>query len=229
MEAARLFREERDYTAGLAERLSGEWWASASPVAPQATPRRPEVPEPPSWAGAATAAGSADSTAAASSPPTNDASLGHPEMCKRPCLYFASGRCSNGQACEFCHMPHARRPARLERRHREALLSLPTCVVRGTLLAVARKKLMRFDDSAETSAAFGRLEAACHKGGVEGQPEASTSHACSAQSMLDPLSLRLLLITLQRLGVSDDPEALSAADDLLKHLRAAASGRSRSL
>jgi len=46
-------------------------------------------------------------------------SIGHPELCTRPCLYFAAGTCANKENCDFCHLSHPRRPARLDKRHRE--------------------------------------------------------------------------------------------------------------
>lgn len=51
----------------------------------------------------------------------NLGSRGHPDFCTRPCLYFAQGACSNGVNCSFCHMPHPKRPVRLDKVHREAL------------------------------------------------------------------------------------------------------------
>ncbi|CAK0876420.1 unnamed protein product [Prorocentrum cordatum] len=57
---------------------------------------------------------------AACTRPSNPGSLGHPEMCVRPCLYF-SGRCASGDACKFCHCPHPTRPVHLGRSHRRRL------------------------------------------------------------------------------------------------------------
>lgn len=53
-----------------------------------------------------------------SQPACNPGSFGHPDLCLRPCLYFASGSCSNGNHCEFCHLQHPRRPSRLDKRNR---------------------------------------------------------------------------------------------------------------
>jgi hypothetical protein len=54
----------------------------------------------------------------------NTGSLGHPNFCLRPCLYFAQGTCSNGVDCGFCHLPHNRRSAHLDKRHRLCLSNL---------------------------------------------------------------------------------------------------------
>eukprot|EP00440_Ansanella_granifera_P025429 gb/GFBE01027617.1/.p2 GENE.gb/GFBE01027617.1/~~gb/GFBE01027617.1/.p2 ORF type:complete len:315 (-),score=90.90 gb/GFBE01027617.1/:129-1073(-) len=53
-------------------------------------------------------------------------SVGHPEVCRRPCLYFAAGSCSNGAACGYCHMPHTQRPAHLDKQQRELLKQMST-------------------------------------------------------------------------------------------------------
>ena len=33
-------------------------------------------------------------------------SFGHPELCRRPCILFATGRCAPGYRCKYCHEPH---------------------------------------------------------------------------------------------------------------------------
>ena len=31
-------------------------------------------------------------------------SVGHPELCRRPCIYFAAGQCRNSADCNFCRL-----------------------------------------------------------------------------------------------------------------------------
>ena len=33
-------------------------------------------------------------------------SAGHPELCRRPCIFLATGRCAAGIGCKYCHEPH---------------------------------------------------------------------------------------------------------------------------
>lgn len=54
----------------------------------------------------------------------NPGSVGHPELCRRPCIYFLNGACENGSSCSFCHLPHSQRSQNLDKRHREQLRSL---------------------------------------------------------------------------------------------------------
>eukprot|EP00931_Biecheleriopsis_adriatica_P005155 TRINITY_DN1066_c0_g1_i1.p1 TRINITY_DN1066_c0_g1~~TRINITY_DN1066_c0_g1_i1.p1 ORF type:complete len:300 (-),score=67.65 TRINITY_DN1066_c0_g1_i1:54-953(-) len=51
-------------------------------------------------------------------------SLGHPEVCRRPCIFFAAGSCANGSSCGYCHMAHTERPHHLDKRQREIMQNL---------------------------------------------------------------------------------------------------------
>mmetsp|Transcript_70329 Transcript_70329/g.164778 ORF Transcript_70329/g.164778 Transcript_70329/m.164778 type:complete len:262 (+) Transcript_70329:67-852(+) len=51
-------------------------------------------------------------------------SVGHPELCHRPCIYFASGHCENGRACGYCHMGHQEKPIKLDKQQRAMVHSL---------------------------------------------------------------------------------------------------------
>jgi hypothetical protein len=53
--------------------------------------------------------------------PCNPGSLGHPDFCARPCLYFAEGTCQNGDACGFCHLDHRKGMVHLDKRNRQIL------------------------------------------------------------------------------------------------------------
>ncbi|CAE7439601.1 nipblb [Symbiodinium natans] len=49
-----------------------------------------------------------------------EGSHGHPELCHRPCLYFARGNCQSGYECRYCHLSHEERPIVLDKSQREA-------------------------------------------------------------------------------------------------------------
>ena len=51
-------------------------------------------------------------------------SLGHPEVCQRPCMYFQAGLCRNGNDCTYCHLPHIEKPSKLDKKQRTLLQSL---------------------------------------------------------------------------------------------------------
>jgi len=70
----------------------------------------------------------------------NPGSIGHPNLCPRACIYYAIGNCANGRDCGFCHMPHPKRPARLDKRHREALKKKPFSELVAMLLPLLKEK-----------------------------------------------------------------------------------------
>ena len=51
-------------------------------------------------------------------------SLGHPEVCQRPCIYFQSGLCQNGSACNYCHLFHSEKFGKLDKKQRTLLQGL---------------------------------------------------------------------------------------------------------
>lgn len=52
----------------------------------------------------------------------NKGNRGHPELCGRPCVLFATGRCSGN--CGFCHYTHHKRRGHLDRRNRTLLQAM---------------------------------------------------------------------------------------------------------
>eukprot|EP00928_Gymnodinium_smaydae_P008180 TRINITY_DN12976_c0_g2_i2.p1 TRINITY_DN12976_c0_g2~~TRINITY_DN12976_c0_g2_i2.p1 ORF type:complete len:536 (+),score=86.66 TRINITY_DN12976_c0_g2_i2:54-1610(+) len=67
-------------------------------------------------------------------------SVGHPEMCARPCIYYAQGTCTKGDSCGFCHLPHDGRVAHLDKKGREQIKSMSLEQRVATLLPIIRKK-----------------------------------------------------------------------------------------
>jgi len=67
-------------------------------------------------------------------------SVGHPELCTRPCIYFAAGNCANGSACHFCHEPHPYRPSHLDKRHRQMLKEMPFCTCLRLMTPLIKEK-----------------------------------------------------------------------------------------
>eukprot|EP00928_Gymnodinium_smaydae_P083407 TRINITY_DN6663_c0_g3_i1.p1 TRINITY_DN6663_c0_g3~~TRINITY_DN6663_c0_g3_i1.p1 ORF type:complete len:525 (-),score=77.00 TRINITY_DN6663_c0_g3_i1:345-1877(-) len=69
-------------------------------------------------------------------------SVGHPELCARPCAFVASGRCERGFSCDFCHMPHERRAVHLDKKGRDALKRMTHEERVAAILPVVRTKLI---------------------------------------------------------------------------------------
>ncbi|CAJ1427513.1 unnamed protein product [Effrenium voratum] len=74
----------------------------------------------------------------------NEGSLGHPEVCRRPCVHFAARGCSAGRACSYCHAEHPKRPPSLDKAWRSRLGKLTEgqllAIVLGQLRARAERK-----------------------------------------------------------------------------------------
>ena len=51
-------------------------------------------------------------------------SLGHPEVCRRPCIFRALGECEKGNACAYCHMDHFGKTPKLDKRQRTIVQGL---------------------------------------------------------------------------------------------------------
>ena len=66
------------------------------------------------------------------SPPVSWGSLGHPELCHRPCINFMSGKCKLAEECTFCHLPHVK-TLKFDKHQRQMLTKLP----KSTFLAIA--------------------------------------------------------------------------------------------
>eukprot|EP00441_Pelagodinium_beii_P032853 CAMPEP_0197632348 /NCGR_PEP_ID=MMETSP1338-20131121/9144_1 /TAXON_ID=43686 ORGANISM="Pelagodinium beii, Strain RCC1491" /NCGR_SAMPLE_ID=MMETSP1338 /ASSEMBLY_ACC=CAM_ASM_000754 /LENGTH=487 /DNA_ID=CAMNT_0043203911 /DNA_START=72 /DNA_END=1535 /DNA_ORIENTATION=- len=88
----------------------------------------------------------------------NPGSAGHPELCKRPCLYFVAGQCANGTACGFCHLGHSGRVAHLDKRNREALKALPKELHFRVILEAMRSRVNDVDFADAANEFFDDLE-----------------------------------------------------------------------
>ncbi|CAE7225071.1 unnamed protein product [Symbiodinium sp. CCMP2592] len=67
-------------------------------------------------------------------PVLSQGSRGHPDLCNRPCIFFASGSCHLGSTCGHCHLAHPQRAARLDKRQRVAVQALSERTLLSLLL-----------------------------------------------------------------------------------------------
>jgi len=76
---------------------------------------------------------------------SNPGTKGHPELCSRPCIYFALGKCTNGIDCAFCHGNHPSREAHLDKIHRSMLNSMDAPRRCNFILGVVVPKLVELE------------------------------------------------------------------------------------
>jgi hypothetical protein len=74
----------------------------------------------------------------------NFGSLGHPELCNRPCLFFAGGSCANGNDCTFCHLHHPGRQTHLDKRNRLAFMSMSLQLRKTIVWSALRSRARQF-------------------------------------------------------------------------------------
>lgn len=233
--------EEKEYVAGLADRMRLYWELDTPVLAPvdvsacsvASASRAPEVSsasekgcsrspflgyeEPPTMLDSRPFDWSADMDMGEGDADGHDGSLGHPELCARPCLFFASGNCVNGSECEFCHLPHAR-VTNLKRDLREHLRQMHPLCAKAMVLPIIEQRALEIDSSAGTAVALDRLLRACPCAGAPSMKKSRRDRALLGA--LHDLSLRLVLACLRRsVLLPGEHEAHLAAEALAHQLR----------
>eukprot|EP00439_Symbiodinium_sp_Y106_P055653 s1543_g7.t1 len=71
----------------------------------------------------------------------NPGSYGHPELCKRPCVYqLKSGVCHLGAKCGFCHCRHEKSEVKPDQRERQLMLRMKDSELAALFVPVFRKR-----------------------------------------------------------------------------------------
>lgn len=151
----------------------------------------------------------------------NPGSIGHPELCSRKCLYYASGSCSNGDACNFCHMPHDKRPARLDRMNRDLLRNMSFVERAAIIVPLIAEKVQVLNLSLTGVLALEE----CVISENPSFPELVQAHAWQKPSpklkllrnALKRHSVRLLILLLRDVDMS--PRLKAALDPLAEQMR----------
>ncbi|CAJ1368979.1 unnamed protein product [Effrenium voratum] len=77
-------------------------------------------------------------------------SLGHPEFCRKPCLYLTYGACPHAENCEYCHHHHER-AVKLDKRQRDTLRQLSEPDLLGLMLPHLRARAEKMQPSGADS------------------------------------------------------------------------------
>jgi hypothetical protein len=75
--------------------------------------------------------------------PKSIGSVGHPELCKRPCIFFVMGKCSGGWSCNFCHGTHSQRATHLDKINRVSLNSLSSIDQKHLMLSAIKDRALQ--------------------------------------------------------------------------------------
>jgi len=146
-------------------------------------------------------------------------SWGHPDLCSRPCLYFAAGACTNGSNCEYCHLEHTKRPAHLDKRQRDTLRAITKSEWVALVMPILESRVLSLDSSPETTALVEQMLQVCdlELGSL------SKSVAPQGQRMLmltlRAMSVRALIASVQRSCVAHGFELDGLLEALLLKLK----------
>jgi len=156
----------------------------------------------------------------------NPGSVGHPELCLRPCL-FQHTRCANGLSCNFCHMPHPKRPSHLDKRHREMLREMSYGRRAAIVMPILRAKVSSIDASPEAAVLVEQLANAWSNAATAEASDPAPTQEVEERPQwreralfvaLRSLSLRLLLQSMCRSITPESGAAAQAMEHLLAHL-----------
>jgi len=141
--------------------------------------------------------------------PQNPGSFGHPEMCTRPCLFFAADQCRNFESCDFCHFAHERRPTHVDKRNRELLKSLSPDELLATTLPILRDKALKYGNKSELMELLDKAETRVNEYQAEAGPWLETMSVATSRtrtrgeralkSALRAVTLRSLLTMMMRM------------------------------
>jgi len=149
----------------------------------------------------------------------NPGSQGHPQLCMRPCIYYLTGHCENGETCEYCHLAHPKRPVHLDKRHRETLRGMTLQETAALVLPVVRAKVQALDASAPTMALTDEFAAFYGVPTSIVEPVTVNRNQRMLVHTLQSMSLRTLLTTLSRMLSVPCADAEQLIEALLQHIR----------
>ncbi|CAK9084896.1 C3H1-type domain-containing protein [Durusdinium trenchii] len=136
-------------------------------------------------------------------------SLGHPWMCRRPCVYVAAHRasCPQGTNCGYCHLRHPQRRTTFDKRQREYLRNLTEAEMLTVLLPQLKSKALKMRPTAWKVIRI--LEEKLALAG--GQQDLETIPMASLISVLEHMNFSWL-VTLA--PCKDDPDLVAVMDEL---------------
>lgn len=152
-----------------------------------------------------------------SMPPPYPGSIGHPEYCPRACLFFPLGKCTNGNECGFCHLPHAKRPKHLDKRHREMLKLMPFYECSALVVPIMKAKVLEMNMGPEM---LGLLEALSVTQ-VCGQTEVVPKNMRILERALQVMPFRSLTTILHR-AVPNCTSERAMVDRIMHHIQGVA-------
>eukprot|EP00440_Ansanella_granifera_P010981 gb/GFBE01011910.1/.p1 GENE.gb/GFBE01011910.1/~~gb/GFBE01011910.1/.p1 ORF type:complete len:306 (+),score=31.81 gb/GFBE01011910.1/:1-918(+) len=137
----------------------------------------------------------------------NPGSLGHPEVCRRPCIFFGSGACGNRTTCGYCHLPHNQRPVHFDKRQRDFVQKLGDA---ERLELISKHLRQRAQSKGFLEEATEVLELISAWSQQLGPPAAVSMASHKDLAKLECLMGRMPFSTLLRVAIRNNPDAAEA-------------------
>jgi len=150
----------------------------------------------------------------------NVGSMGHPEMCVRPCLYFLRGQCTNGGECRFCHYQHPTRAVHLGRQHRQTLEAATNAECFSIALPILERKMTTLNLATDTLKTHASQQCAGLDGdAVEAGSRVKPREMRTLEKAFGALSMRSLLGVIHRKARGQGTREKALVEALLLELR----------
>eukprot|EP00928_Gymnodinium_smaydae_P077510 TRINITY_DN6088_c0_g1_i1.p1 TRINITY_DN6088_c0_g1~~TRINITY_DN6088_c0_g1_i1.p1 ORF type:complete len:647 (-),score=89.05 TRINITY_DN6088_c0_g1_i1:193-2133(-) len=143
-------------------------------------------------------------------------SVGHPELCARPCIYAASGKCANGATCGFCHLPHDTRPAHLDKKGRDKMKRMPLEERAAMILPIVRQRAIQLGIREEF---IREIDHVVHSLGLHAQLSSASNSGRAFRNQCTKFTLRSLFTMLKADGDANRMDLQNALQSLSDNLR----------
>ncbi|CAE7233714.1 unnamed protein product [Symbiodinium sp. CCMP2456] len=145
--------------------------------------------------------------------PASHGSLGHPQLCQRPCVHIAKGgSCSLGSACRFCHDAHRTVPVKMEKAQRKLMQAMREEDVRTLLIPHIQKKFQKLELTEKAASLLLVFAQELHSD----EQHAFKDITQRDLSKLNRILARLPLLALVKYFPSTSPTTVDAQLDLLR-------------
>ena len=130
--------------------------------------------------------------------PSSIGSLGHPQLCRRPCVHIAKfGTCPAGDECEYCHKMHTKPKSKLRRSQRRLMRAMTEEDVRTLLRPHILQRLLELELMDHASTLMNLLEQEVHS---------DAQHAFANFRRSDMRKLKYVLARLPLIALAAQPE-----------------------
>ncbi|CAE7207004.1 unnamed protein product [Symbiodinium sp. CCMP2592] len=146
----------------------------------------------------------------------NPGSYGHPEVCRKPCIFFQAGQCENGARCGYCHCQHVKRQILPDRRQRALLRRLNATGMLTFFIPPLEKRAEEAGIQDKAAGVLDRLQEALNQSS-RSPTTLAADDAEYLQHLLDKMTFgNLMAMLLHNLGSSEWADATREMHESLR-------------